>query len=51
MEGSVEGCWHRCQYNIKMYLKDVGYEGGNWIQLAQHKVQRSSLSPFWLHER
>jgi len=39
MEGSVERCLHRCQYNIKIDLKDVGYEGGNWIQLAQRKVQ------------
>ena len=39
VEGSVERCWHRCQCNIKTDLKNVGYEGGNWIKLAQCKVQ------------
>jgi len=34
-----------------MDLKAVGYEGGNWIQLAERTVPSSSLSLFWLHER
>jgi len=39
MEGAVERCWHRCQYNIKIDLKDVGYEGGfNWLSIRSSEV-------------
>jgi hypothetical protein len=25
--------------NIKMYLREIGIDGSNWIQLAQYRVQ------------
>jgi len=28
---------HRWEDNIKMYLKEIGYEGVNWIHVVQHK--------------
>jgi hypothetical protein len=29
----------RWEYNIKMYLREIGIDGANWIQLARYKVQ------------
>jgi hypothetical protein len=29
---------HKCEDNIKMYLKEVGYESVEWIQLTQGRV-------------
>ncbi|KAJ4448062.1 hypothetical protein ANN_10074 [Periplaneta americana] len=31
------GTWHRWEDNIKMYLREVGYDGRDWINLAQDK--------------
>jgi hypothetical protein len=30
---------HRCEDNIKMYLRETGIDGTNWIRLAQVRVQ------------
>jgi hypothetical protein len=30
---------HRWEYNINMDLREVGYDGANWIRLAQDRVQ------------
>jgi hypothetical protein len=30
---------HRWEYNIKLYLREIGINGTNWIQLAQDRVQ------------
>jgi hypothetical protein len=31
----------RCRWedNIKMYLREIGIDGANWIQLVQYRVQ------------
>jgi hypothetical protein len=29
----------RCEYNFKMDLREIGIDGANWIQLAQHRVR------------
>jgi hypothetical protein len=29
----------RCKDNIKLDIKDIGFDGTNWIQLAQDRVQ------------
>jgi hypothetical protein len=29
----------RWEYNIKMNLRETGIDGGNWIQLAQDRIQ------------
>jgi hypothetical protein len=29
----------RWEYNIKIYLGEVGIDGANWIRLAQDRVQ------------
>jgi hypothetical protein len=31
--------WYRWKYNIKMDLKEIGFEDVNWIQLAQDNHQ------------
>jgi len=30
----------RYEDNIKKYLRDIGYEDGRWMELAQDRVQR-----------
>jgi hypothetical protein len=30
---------HRWEDTIKMYLREMGIDGANWIQLAQDRVQ------------
>jgi hypothetical protein len=30
---------HRWEDNIKMTLREIGFHGANWIQMAQDKVQ------------
>jgi hypothetical protein len=30
---------HRWEDNIKMYLREIGIDGANWIRLAQDRVQ------------
>jgi hypothetical protein len=30
---------HRWEDNIKMYLRDIGIDGANWIRLDQDRVQ------------
>jgi hypothetical protein len=30
---------HRWEDNIKLYLREIGFDGANWIQLAQNRVQ------------
>jgi hypothetical protein len=30
---------YRWEDNIKMYLREIGIEGANWIRLAQDRVQ------------
>lgn len=32
---------HRCEANIKMHLKETGWEGVEWINLAQVRVQEA----------
>jgi hypothetical protein len=35
----------RWEDNIKMYLREIGIDGANWIQMAQDRVQwRDSVS-------
>jgi hypothetical protein len=29
----------RCEYNIKLDLREIGIDGENWIHLAQDRVQ------------
>jgi hypothetical protein len=29
----------RWEYNIKLYLREIGIDGANWIRLAQDRVQ------------
>jgi hypothetical protein len=29
----------RCEYNIKLDLREIGIDGANWIRLAQDRVQ------------
>jgi hypothetical protein len=33
----------RWEDNIKMYLREIGIDGANWIQLAQDRVQYQSF--------
>jgi hypothetical protein len=33
----------RYEDNIKKYLRDIGYEDGRWMELAQDRVQRRTL--------
>jgi hypothetical protein len=30
--------WHRRENNIKMDLKEIGCEGGDWVQQAQDRI-------------
>jgi transposase len=30
---------HRWEDNVKMVLEETGFDGANWIQLAQDRVQ------------
>jgi hypothetical protein len=30
---------HRWEDNIKLHLREIGFNGVNWIQLAQDRVQ------------
>jgi hypothetical protein len=34
---------HRCENNIKMDVKETGYEGMNWTQVALDNVQQLAL--------
>jgi hypothetical protein len=34
---------HRWEDNIKMDLREIGIDGVNWIQLAQHRVQQKAF--------
>jgi hypothetical protein len=36
---SLERLGRRCEDNIKMDLKDIGWGGMDWINLAQHREQ------------
>jgi hypothetical protein len=36
---SLERRRRRWEDNIKMYLREIGIDGANWIQLAQDRVQ------------
>jgi hypothetical protein len=29
--------WHECEYNIEMDLKEIGWEGVDWIHLVQDR--------------
>jgi hypothetical protein len=41
LEGKIPLGRPRCRWedNIKMYLRDIGINGANWIWLAQDRVQ------------
>jgi hypothetical protein len=39
MESPLGRPKRRCEYNIKMGLKEVGYETVNWIKVALNRVQ------------
>jgi hypothetical protein len=32
-----ETTWHKWEDNIKMYLEEVGFDGLDWIDLAQNR--------------
>jgi hypothetical protein len=34
---------HKLKDDIKVDLKETGYEVGNWIQLAQNRIQWSAI--------
>jgi hypothetical protein len=38
-KGPLERPRRRWEDNIRMYLKEIGWEGVDWIQLAQNRVQ------------
>jgi hypothetical protein len=40
-EGKIplERTWRRWEDNIKMDIKEIGWEGVDWIHLAQHRYQ------------
>jgi hypothetical protein len=43
----------RCQweYNIKIYLREIGWGDMNWIDLAQDRNQRKALVNTAMHVR
>jgi hypothetical protein len=42
-KGPVGTCRHRWEHNINMDLKEMGYEGMDWIHVAQDRDQRLFL--------
>jgi hypothetical protein len=38
-KGPLEEPRHRCENNIKMDLKEIGWEGMDWIHLTQDRDQ------------
>jgi len=43
--GNTEGKWlrrrprRRCEDNIKMDIREIGWEGGDWIRVTQDRVR------------